>query len=501
MDWVGISVLIAVFGVFGLVLTVGLLAGRRRGSVADTDATDLMLAGRSLPLWVALFTMTATWVGGGYINGTAEFSFTAGALWGAQAGLGFALSLALGGLFFARPMRRRHYVTLVDPLEQRFGRKIAGCLMIPAVLAEVIWSGAVLVAVGTTSATLLSIDVRTAIVLSATIAIGYTAVGGLRAVAYTDIVQLTLVVLGLSLALPFVVQAGGGLSIIMEEAFPPMSGPREIVSYADLTILLVLGGIPWNVYFQRVLASKDERVAVQLSMMAAPLCALLAVPPLLMGLAASQIDWTQLAGPDQAQLLFENGTLALPYVLKYAAPPWVSWLALGAISAAVMSSVDSSVLSAASLVAWNGYRRLYRPQASSRQVARCMRVLILALGLCATTFALVIPSVKDLWYLCGDVVYCVLFPQLALALFDPKVNAPGAVAGFLVSIVLRLGGGVETLGLPPFLPYPDWMTESSVDFPFRSFAMVSGLTTAYTVARCTQRWSPPLPIEPESKHL
>ena len=70
MDWVGISVLIAVFGVFGLVLTVGLLASRRRGSVAAMDATELILAGRSLPLWVALFTMTATWVGGGYINGT-----------------------------------------------------------------------------------------------------------------------------------------------------------------------------------------------------------------------------------------------------------------------------------------------------------------------------------------------------------------------------------------------------------------------------------------------
>jgi len=118
-NWMGISSLVAIFG---LVLAVGLWLGRRRPTV---DSDELILGGRSLPLWVALCTMTATWVGGGYINGTAEVSFTSGALWGGQAGLGFALSLTLGGLFFARPMRRRNYVTLVDPFEQRYGRNIA----------------------------------------------------------------------------------------------------------------------------------------------------------------------------------------------------------------------------------------------------------------------------------------------------------------------------------------------------------------------------------------
>ena len=489
----GTGVLVAMYG---LVLAVGLFAGRRRRSRSASDETELMLAGRSLPLWVALFTMTATWVGGGYLNGTAEFSFAAGALWGAQAGIGFALSLILGGFFFARPMRRRNYVTLVDPLAQRYGGTIAAVLMIPAILAEVIWSGAILVAIGTTVSTLLGTDVRTAIVWAAAVAIGYTATGGLRSVAYTDVVQLLLIVVGLGLALPFVVDVGGGLSNILSTAFPPMSGHREVISYFDLTIVLVLGGIPWNVYFQRVLASKNERVAVQLSLAAGPLCALLAVPPLLMGLAASHVDWMEIAGPDQTQGLLENGSLVLPFLLKYTVPSWVSWLALGAISAAVMSSVDSSILSASSLVAWNGYRRLFNPTASPKQTARLVRVLILILGLFAMTFALIVPSVKELWYLCGDVVYCVLFPQLVLALFDRKANGLGAITGFLTSSILRLGGGVERMGVAPFLPYPDWMTESSFDFPFRSFAMAVGLVTSFFVSRWSGRWFPSRPIEP-----
>ena len=488
----GISSLITIFG---LVLAVGLWAGRRRPTV-DSDSDELMLAGRSLPLWIALCTMTATWVGGGYINGTAEVSFTSGALWGGQAGLGFALSLTLGGLFFARPMRRRNYVTLVDPFEQRYGRNIAAVLMVPAVLAEVIWSGAILVAVGTTSATLLDIDVRSAILLSATIAIAYTAIGGLRAVAYTDIVQLLLVVTGLGIALPFALHLGGGLTHVLVDAFPPMQSPHEVVSYTDLTVVLVLGGIPWNVYFQRILASKNEQAAVRLSLIAGPLCALLAIPPLLMGLVAAKIEWTHLVGADQAKLLYQNGTLALPYMLRYVVPGWVAWLALGAVTAAVMSSVDSSILSAASLVAWNGYRKLFRPHATPRQIASCIRLVVLGLGFVAATLAISVPSVKELWYLCADVVYCVLFPQLALALFDRKANAFGALAGFLSSIVLRLGGGVESLGLPSFLPYPNWTIEFSVDFPYRTFAMASGLLIAYVVARCTQAWSPPRSVAP-----
>lgn len=54
-----------------------------------------MLAGRNIGMFVGIFTMTATWVGGGYINGTAEIVFKDGLIW-CQAPLGYALSLVLG---------------------------------------------------------------------------------------------------------------------------------------------------------------------------------------------------------------------------------------------------------------------------------------------------------------------------------------------------------------------------------------------------------------------
>ncbi len=295
--------------------------------------------------------------------------------------------------------------------------------------------------------------------------------------------------------LAFVIQLAGGFSIVLSEAFPPLNETREVLSYADWSILLILGGIPWNVYFQRVLSSKNEDVAAQLSIAAGPLCLLLAIPPLLMGLAATHLDWNAIAGLEAAKTLQDNGTLVLPYLLKYATPTWVSYIALAAVSAAVMSSVDSSILSASSLVTWNGYRRFVHPSASSKHLSRCVRALILILGLAATLLAMWVPSVKDLWFLCGDLVYCVLFPQLTLALFDSKSNAAGALSGLCLSAALRLGGGVAPLSIPALLPYPNWMIDSGVDFPFRTMAMFAGLLASIMISRCTASIWAAQPIE------
>lgn len=90
----------AVLGVgffYGLVFMIGIYAARNR---SEENAADVLVAGRRIPLWIGVFTMTATWVDGGYLNGTAEAVYSRGLAW-AQAPWGFALSLALGG--FLRP--------------------------------------------------------------------------------------------------------------------------------------------------------------------------------------------------------------------------------------------------------------------------------------------------------------------------------------------------------------------------------------------------------------
>jgi high affinity choline transporter 7 len=505
--WPGVA---SIFVMYGLIFGVGVWASRGRtdGSKEGETLDELMLAGRSLPLWLGLLSMCATWVGGGYINGTVEATYSMGLWWGLQAPIGYSLSLVLGGVAFAATMRRNGYATLVDPLEIRFGKPLSLAFTAVAVLSELVWSAAILVALGSTFATVVGFDFTTSLVLSAIVAVGYTVTGGLWSVAWTDAVQLALIVAGLWLAVPFAVQSAGGgdgLGRALGDLSGSLRSTHEVVSYADWLALLILGGVPWNVYFQRVLATRDAAAARWLSIGGGVLCLLMAIPALILGFAAHATDWGALAhdpaglglhggAPGVAKLLAENPSMVLPLQLRLAVPGVIGVIGLGAVAAAVMSSVDSSILSATSMAAWNGVKRVLRPYTTVNEMVWLMRGLILVIGALATCIALVVPSVKALWYLSGDVVYVLLFPALVLALWDPKVNRVGMAAGLAVSIVLRLGGGEPSLHLPAFLPYPEWTDGGMVAFPFRTLAMVAGLAVAAATSRLTGVLDPPVPL-------
>ncbi|MEM6965086.1 MAG: sodium:solute symporter family protein [Bacteroidota bacterium] len=455
---------------------------------------DTMLAGRSIPLFIGIFTMSATWVGGGYINGSAEAASKDGLVW-VQAPWGYALSLIIGGLFFARTMRRHRFKTMLDPLSQRFGKKVTALLFIPALSGEIFWTAAILTALGTTFGTVLGLETQPAIILSAIIAIAYTAIGGLWAVAITDVVQMILLLGGLLLVVPFALETVGGWDTAWAtysskngaaaSFFPSQEGlGSHYWVWWDYALLLVFGGIPWQVYFQRVLSSKDEDTAVKLSLLAGVICILAAIPAVAIGIVGNVADWESIgAVPDV------NAAI-LPHVIRYLTNPWVATIGLGAVAAAVMSSVDSSILSASSMMSWNIFRPIVKPNISTKQLEQVIKKCIWIIGIAATLLAINVQSVYNLWVLCSDFVYCLLFPALTCALFDKKANTYGALAGFAVSFILRFGGGEPTLGIPNVIPYP-MMDGDKVLFPFRTLAMVSGLLTILIVSRLTQRMNAP----------
>ncbi|MEP7272423.1 MAG: sodium:solute symporter, partial [Acidobacteriota bacterium] len=350
-----IAVIVVMYAAF---LIVGYLASRK---VKAGTAADLMVAGRSMPLILATLTMTATWVDGGYLLGTAEGVYRSSIASGLQGGVCFGLSLILGGIFFARRMRALEFTTIVDPLEARFGKHWALVLFLPAIAGEIFWSAELLVAIGSTFGAMLGMKLTTAILISAIVVIAYTMLGGMWSVAYTDAFQLVLVVLGLLVALPYALSAVGGfdqatsayLSARPERGglTPPLHTTSfwsmpAIINWWDISLMLTLGGIPWNCYFQRVLACQTPARAVWHSLLAGVLTILLTIPPLLLGIAAFSYAW-----PSEIRSALEaQPSLTLPMLLKYATPPFVALLGLGAIVGAVTSSFSSSILSAASML-------------------------------------------------------------------------------------------------------------------------------------------------------
>lgn len=492
---------LSMIGFYAAIFLMGAYAGKIR---RQDSIKGVMLAGRSLPLGIAIFTMSATWIGGGYVNGTAEYTFSYGLSW-VQAPWGYGLSLIVGGLFFARKMRRHGFKTMLDPLAQRFGKGMGAVLFIPALTGEIFWTSAILTALGTTFGTIMGLDFNSSIILSAVIAIGYTALGGLWAVAITDVVQLVILLLGLTIVIPFAAEKVGGLEVAIDayqakkgmlaNLFPPLDGWRHpewgnsYWNWWDFALLLIFGGIPWQVYFQRVLAAKNEKTALRLSIIAGIVCMFAAIPPILIGIIADSVDWAAVGAPPLTE-----PSLVLPYVIRYLTPPIVATIGLGALAAAVMSSVDSSILSASSMASWNVYRPLFAPNISSEKLSKVIKKCIWIIGIAATLLALQVKSVYVLWLLCSDLVYTLLFPALVTALFDPKANRYGAIAGFALAFFLRAGGGEPALGLQPFLPYPMIEEGGIVLFPFRTLAMLAGLTAIIVVSRLTQKALPATPL-------
>lgn len=483
---------IALAGFYAAMFGIGLVSVRK----ADKQIQELLLAGRTLPLGIALLTMTATWVGGGFINGTAESAYDSGLAW-AQAPWGYALSLIIGGLIFAKPMRRRNYTTMLDPLADRYGRPMAAVLYVPALLGEIFWTAAILTALGTTFGFILGINFQLAIIISAVIAIAYTSLGGLRAVAMTDILQLAILMGGLLIAVPFILPEGGISGVLSDYRtlkpdtampWPQASWGNSYWLWWDYALLLVFGGIPWHVWFQRVLSSRTPATAQWLSIGAGGLCMLAALPAMLIGMICATTDWAAmgLEGP-------ESSAIALPYVLRHLTPPLVATIGLAGLAAAVMSSVDSSILSASSMGVWNVWRPLVRGNyhAVEPGLDRVLKRMIWIVGIAATLLALRIESVYALWFLCSDLVYCILFPQLVTALFDRKATAAGSLAGLVVSSLMRLSGGEVALGLPTLLAWPMTDPDGTINFPFRTCSMLAGLLTIVIVSRLAKRWSQP----------
>ncbi|MCB0686155.1 MAG: sodium:solute symporter family protein [Saprospiraceae bacterium] len=444
---------------------------------------DHLLAGRNMPLWLGVFTMSATWIGGGFINGSAEYTFSEGILW-VQAPWGYALSLVIGGLIFARPMRSRNYTTMLDPLEERFGRRSNLLFFIPALLGDIFWTSAILVALGTTFGTILGLDLSTSIILSGLIVILYTAWGGLWSVAVTDVIQLLILFAGLLLVVHLALGGWENFTVVLQK-YKAKFGDRSLpwpsrgvlgaskAIWWDSALLLIFGGIPWQVYFQRVLASKDARVAVRLSLIAGIVCFLAALPPVFIGMIAATTDFTAMNLPP-----LEDASFTLPYVIKYLTNPVVATIGLGAIAAAVMSSADSSILSSSSVIVWNV---LPAKRRTEKSYPKQIRRVIWIVGICTICVALQVGSIYELWFLCSDLIYCLLFPLLVTALFDSKANYIGAYAGFTVALLLRLGGGEPFLGIPSWLPYP--VSEGVITIPFKTMAMLAGLTTIIVVSR------------------
>ncbi|MEX1366509.1 MAG: sodium:solute symporter [Nannocystaceae bacterium] len=360
-------------GVYGVLMLV--IAARARRRIASVE--DYVVAGRRLPFGLAMPTLLATWFGAGTLLAVSDEVRASGLGATALDPIGAGCCLILAGLLIAGPLWRLRLLTVPDLFARRFGRRaevLASLLMVPAYFG---WVAAQFVALAGILELFFGIDPAWGIALVAAFGALYTLVGGMWAVTLTDAVQLLLVVAGLVVMLVVALGSLGdgslseGLSELLRRTPPerrvlvPTESAAELAGWLGLLCAGALGNLPGQDLGQRIFAARSARVAQAACIVAGVLYLGLGAIPVLLALAA---DLLVPGATDQATLPLLAAT--------FLSPPLAVLLVVTVISV-VLSTIDSAILSPATVIAQN----LLRPQLSRDvDLLRLNRLAVLAVA-------------------------------------------------------------------------------------------------------------------------
>ncbi len=417
-------VAIGAIGYVIVLLYVSIVASRR-----VRNSADFIVAGRQLPLGLCVFTVFATWFGSGTLIGAAGAAYTGG-LRGVLANpFGSALCLLLAGIFYARVLRRLRLLTLPDLFRLRFGRTaeiVSALSIIPAYIG---WVGSIFVAFGMVLNVVVGFGFQTAIVAGAVLTIGYTFSGGMWAVSLTDFFQAIVIIAGLLVLFPLVLDDVGGWQGLAQQApaehfqLAPEQSFYGWIMFMQGLLVIGLGNIASQDLLQRVFSSRDERVAQWSMYISSVLYLTIAMIPVLIGIAGTVVL------PDIADPAF-----VLPEMGKVYLPPLGMALFAGAMFSALMSSADGGMLAPASIFAQNVLRVLIAGLDESA-VLRATRRAVVIVGVLGLFTALYFQNVYQLMVKSFSILMVGLFVPMTAAIYWRKANEAGAVASMVGGLV------------------------------------------------------------------
>ena len=488
------------------VMGIGLLAGGR-----EQDSEEYYLASRSIPWWGVASSVFGTNVSANHLVGMLGVGFSIGfAQSHFELGAVFALLVLAYLLLPVFAGLRVH--TLSEYLAGRYDERarllysITTLLLIAAQMTALFYVGSRSMALLTRGSPV-ELDYGTGVVALAVVSGVYTIVGGLRAVVWTDVIQSTLLLAsGILVALATFAQPEvGGLSgLLASDAALPAEARRMRLylpaSHPSLpwtgvfTGLIALHLSFWgtNQYIvQRTLAARSQKEARIGILVGGFLKLLVPFFSIAGGVAAAHLFRARLAStavaPDEA----------FPVLVGLVVPAGLGLIGLIAagLLGAILSTIDSMLNSAAALVAYDIYRKHWRPEASDEALVRLGRwVVVLFVGttaaLASTTYD---PTSRGNFFLQLSRQISYLTPGLMVAFFVGMFSARATARGALAAIVSApiLGLALEwgyALAVSGQAEVPLFGRE--LNFLHRTFLTVLGCTAVHLVTSRTG------PLEP-----
>ena len=484
------------YGIFAIyavvILGVGLWVSRnKKGETKSTE--DYFLASKSLPWWAIGASLIAANISAEQFIGMSGSGFAGGLAIATYEWMA-ALTLIVVGKFFLPIFIKKEIYTIPEFVEKRFSSQLKTILAVFWIglyvfvnLASVLYLG------GLALQTILGVDMITAIIGLAAFAAAYSLYGGLSAVAWTDIIQVVVLVLGgfvtTYLALDTVSGGDGffGGLVKIYDSVPErfdMILEKSNPEYMNLPGIGVLIGGMWiaNLYYwgfnqyiiQRTLAAKSLAESQKGILFAAGLKMIIPIIVVIPGIAAYVIvnDPNLLSSLGDAGMAnipsASQADKAYPWLMQFL-PTGLKGLAVAALAAAIVSSLASMLNSTATIFTMDIYKQLIKKNSSESETVNVGRLSAFVALIIASIMAPLLGGIDQAFQFIQEYTGIVspgILSVFLLGLFWKKTSNKGAIYGALASIPIALFFKVGPKGwlsgyslgsIFPTLPFLDQM--------------------------------------------
>lgn len=429
--------LFIIIAYFLIIITIGFIS-REKARQAD----DFFVAGRKSSTWFVTGSLLATIIGGSATMTMAGFGYSRG-LTGAWWILVGSIGLIVLGLFFASKVRKFALYTLPELIEKQYDRRMAVASSILIVIAWIGVIAAQIIAAGTIMSVLELGGRELWMVVFSAVFIAYTLLGGQHSVLRTDLFQSAIIFGGIFAGVSMLLSRLGGWEGLQNSLAPDMFAFPVSNQFGgmDLLYYLLIVGLTYVVgpdMYSRIFCAKDDKTARTATFTTAALLIPAALAITVIGMGAAVL----FPGISPAQ--------ALPTVIKEIFSPLLGGLVLAALLCAVMSSADTTLLSASTILSVDVIGK-FLPAASQANVLPRSRWIILVLGICSLMVAVLLKDIYKSLLFAYTVYTCGVTLPVIFGFFRDKlkVTANGAMAALIG------GGGLGLYSkLAPYID--DW---------------------------------------------
>jgi solute:Na+ symporter, SSS family len=465
-----------------LTIAIGLWAAKNVHS-----SKDYLVAGRSLPLHINMATVFATWFGAETVLSVSA-TFAKDGLVGIPADpFGASACLLIAALCFARVFYRMNLVTLGDFYRKRYDSRIEVLTSVCVAVSYLGWTSAQLTALGLVIWILSggALTLTQGIVIGSAIVLVYTIFGGMWSIAFTDMLQTVVIIIGLTIVAFFLGDMAGGASKVIATAsaegklqFFPSGGLSEWLTFIAAFLTIALGSIPQQDVFQRMTSAKDEKTAIRGTVFGSIIYFFFAFVPMFIAFAALMID------PNLRELFKSQDAREiqriLPDIILNKTPLYIQILFFGALLSAIMSTASGALL-APTAIFTNNVIKPFVPGMTDKTLLSTVRVVLVVF--CAAALIFAINSRSTMYEMIQNAYKVTLagaFVPLFFGVFWKRANSAGAAASIFFGLLVWIGA--ERAWYPTNI--------AGTDVPPQFFGLFAAIIAMVAASIATEKMSP-----------